>query len=57
VSKWGWQNFMLIITIDITLTVIPLLKIVVEEVKEIYTIMKTNRRKRRENSMEGNSQQ
>ena len=47
---------MLIITIDITLTVIPLLKIVVEEVKEIYTIMKTNRRKKRENSMEGNSQ-
>ena len=40
VSKWGWQDFMLIISIDITLTVIPLIKIVVEEVADIYRIVR-----------------
>jgi OPA family glycerol-3-phosphate transporter-like MFS transporter 3 len=40
VSKGGWDKFMLIISIDITLTIVPLLKIVVEECIEIYHIMR-----------------
>ncbi len=39
VTKWGWQKFMLIIAIDITLTVIPLIKIVIEECIDIYRIV------------------
>jgi MFS transporter, OPA family, solute carrier family 37 (glycerol-3-phosphate transporter), member 3 len=45
VSHAGWDKFMLIISIDITLTVIPLIKIVVEELIEVYHIIKEQRRK------------
>ncbi len=40
VSKYGWDKFMLVISIDITLTFVPLLKIVVQECIEIYNIVK-----------------
>ena len=43
VSKWGWQKFMLIIAIDITLTIVPLFKIVVEEVGDIIRIIRETR--------------
>ena len=36
VSNRGWKMFMHVIAIDITITVIPLIKIVVEECIEIY---------------------
>ena len=47
VSRWGWQDFMLIIAIDITLTTIPLFKIVVEEVIDIYRIIKSKAKTQR----------
>ena len=40
VSQAGWDKFMLIISIDITLTIVPLIKIVVEETIEIYHIIR-----------------
>jgi hypothetical protein len=43
VSQNGWDAFMLVIAIDISLTTIPLIKIVVEEVREIYNIVKDKR--------------
>jgi sugar phosphate permease len=39
VSHRGWDAFMEVIAIDITLTTIPLIKIVVEECIEIYKII------------------
>ena len=44
VTKWGWQQFMLIIAIDITLTAVPLFKIFIEEMREIFHIIRLNRR-------------
>ena len=44
VSNAGWDKFMLVISIDITLTVIPLIKIVYEECVEIYHIIKQKRK-------------
>jgi len=43
VSQNGWDAFMLVIAIDISLTTVPLIKIVVEEVREIYKIVKDKR--------------
>ena len=45
VSHRGWDAFMEVIAIDITLTVLPLIKIVVEEVLEIYRIIKNKKAK------------
>ena len=46
VSKWGWKEFMLIIAIDITLTIIPLFKIVVEELGDIVRIIREKKIRR-----------
>ena len=45
VSQYGWDAFMLVIAIDITMTTVPLIKIVVEEVREIYKIVKDKKAK------------
>eukprot|EP00347_Sterkiella_histriomuscorum_P010034 403338943 len=43
VKNWGWDKFMLIISIDITLTMIPMFRILVTELKEIYYIIRSKR--------------
>jgi len=43
VSHRGWDAFMKVISIDITLTTLPLIKIVVEECIEIYRIVKSKK--------------
>ena len=40
VSQHGWDAFMMVIAIDITITTIPLSKVVVEECIEIYRILR-----------------
>jgi hypothetical protein len=38
-KKWGWYNgYLLVIAIDISFTIIPILKIVYEEFKELKKI-------------------
>lgn len=40
VSHHGWDAFMMVIAIDITLTTVPLSKVVVEECIEIFRILR-----------------
>jgi len=40
VSQHGWDAFMMVIAIDITITTVPLSKVVVEECIEIYRIVR-----------------
>jgi hypothetical protein len=43
-KKWGWYNgYLLIIAIDISVTIIPILKIVYEEFKELKMIKESKK--------------